>query len=61
VDAIKEEQIKTPPISRSEVKDAVTLLAGQQQEDSTASDETKMFTEDEDTVIRDSEGGVRDS
>ena len=53
VDAIKEEQIKaSPPIFRSEVRDAVALLAGQQQEDGTASDETKMFTEDEDTVVR---------
>ena len=55
VDDIKEEQAKaSPPIFRSEIKDAVILLAGQRREDGGENDETKMFGEEEDTVVRDS-------
>ena len=50
-DAVKEEQLKaSPPVFRPEIKDAVALLAGQQQEDGTESEETKMFDTGEDTV-----------
>ena len=50
-DAVKEEQLKaSPPVFRSEVKDAVALLAGQQRDDGTESEETKMFGTGEDTV-----------
>jgi len=40
------------PVFRPEVKDIAVLLAGQQREDDSESEETKMHGEGEDTVVR---------
>ena len=52
-DAVKEEQMRVSlPVFRPEVKDIAVLLAGQQREDDSESEETKMHGEGEDTVVR---------
>ena len=51
-DAVKEEQIKSSPVFRPEVKDAVALLAGLRWEDSEESEETGMFGGEETEKLR---------
>ena len=51
-DAVKEEQMMaSPPVFRPDAKGIAVLLAGQQREDDTESEETKMYGEGEDTAV----------